>query len=63
MNEVTSAVLEENTVVEEVKKYSFRGRIKLNGEWVSVKTYLIHLRNPQAIKHLYEENDIELSEE
>ncbi len=60
MNDVVDSVLDEFENVRIEKTYRFSGKINIQGETRNVKTYLIHLRNPEAVRYIYEEKDIEL---
>ena len=49
---IVDSVLEKYSRVEAVKDYHFMGRIVVRGEPIQVKTYLVHLHNPTAVKYI-----------
>ena len=59
MNKVVNSVLNGFPDVQLIKNYQFPGQIRKSGRLSDVKTYLACLRNQNAVKHLYEDNDIE----
>ena len=59
MKAVVDAMLAEYPQVQKVRECNFRGLIKIQGTSMRVDTCLIHLHNPNAVKYLYEQNDIE----
>ncbi|MBN1396440.1 MAG: hypothetical protein JXA06_00235 [Bacteroidetes bacterium] len=63
MDDVTNTCLADNTGLQKVRDYKFKGQIKIGGKMHNVSTYLIHLHNPSAVKYLYEDNDINLETE
>lgn len=61
MKKVTNAILNSFPRIQLVKNYEFGGQIIMRGSLKQVKTNLVCLRNPDAVKHLYEDNDIQAS--
>jgi len=59
MDEVFEVVCKENQQIKLLRPYNFKGQIKLGGEFVNVRTYLITLHNPNAVKYFYEQNDVD----
>lgn len=56
---VAGACIEENDLLECVKRYDVPGLVIRRGrEPLGVATYLLHLHNPKAVKYLYEKNEI-----
>lgn len=58
MDSVADAVQVAFQDVQNLKNYKFSGKIKMRGELVPVKTYMIHLHNPSATKYIYKEEDV-----
>lgn len=61
MNKVLRAIIKDHPEAESVKKYSFRGMIYKNGISKNVDTYLIHLRNSDAVRYIFDAKDLEVS--
>lgn len=56
---VVESILKDYTTVQRVRDYRFSGQIKMHGRLCCVNSYLVYLHNPNAVKYLYEQNDIE----
>ena len=59
MKRVCNDVLKEQKQIECVKERDFEGGIIKKGKRVRVSTYFVHLRNPDVVKYLYEQSDID----
>ena len=59
MNKVLSAIKEDHPEAESVKTYNFKGLIYQNGIPKKVDTYLIHLRNSDAVRYILDTKDLE----
>jgi hypothetical protein len=57
IDEVIDAVIKQYAHIEKVKKYYFSGTIKRQGCDQKVQSYLVHIRNPEAVMHLYGADD------
>lgn len=59
IEEVCEQACRENKQIEIIRSYSFSGTIKIHGERKKVKTFLMCIHNPNAVKYLYEQSDID----
>ena len=62
MNKVLEAVKNDHPETENVKTYSFKGLIYQSGTPKKVDTYLIHLRNSEAVRYILNADDLKNSE-
>lgn len=56
---VAKSVLKERKYIQNIKTTTLKGQIRLGERIIKMNTYFVHLHNPRAVKHLYEQNDIE----
>ena len=59
INRVVNSVKSRYSFLQIIKSEEFSNKIKIKGDFKNVDTYLVHLRNPNAVRYLYEDNDIE----
>lgn len=59
VNEVVADVLSECKEAELVRDYTFKGKIIVHGKSKSVQSYLVHLHNPEAVKYIRTNREVE----